>query len=116
LELLKFVFARDYELLTKGGLGALEYVRFQRYTLLFTVMVCTMSLCVILPINLAGHLFTDSMGQMSLANIEPRREIHKFRINQNRRNPHQTLSINWQNFFLIDLIKKIILSYQSKEL
>ncbi|OQV16132.1 Calcium permeable stress-gated cation channel 1 [Hypsibius exemplaris] len=61
----------DYELLTRGGLGALEYVRFQRYVLLFSVMVCVMSLCVILPVNLSGHLFSDAMGGMSLANLEP---------------------------------------------
>ncbi|GAV09543.1 hypothetical protein RvY_19058 [Ramazzottius varieornatus] len=62
----------DYELLTRGGLGALEYVRFQRYVLLFTVFLAIMSLCIILPVNLTGTLYSDNVGRMTLSNVDPR--------------------------------------------
>ena len=55
------------------GPDAVQYLRFQKYILIFIVLITTVSLVVILPLNLQGTQLgnTTDFGHTTLANLNP---------------------------------------------
>ncbi|KAG8234191.1 hypothetical protein J437_LFUL007351 [Ladona fulva] len=64
---------RDEHILQKCGPDAVQYLSFQKHTIVFMIVVMVISLCVVLPINFQGSLEGDetSFGHTTLNNLDP---------------------------------------------
>ncbi|XP_026141267.1 LOW QUALITY PROTEIN: calcium permeable stress-gated cation channel 1-like [Carassius auratus] len=63
---------KDEEIRSKCGIDAITYLSFQRHIILLMMVVCSLSLTIILPVNLSGNLLGDSpqnFGRTTVVNV-----------------------------------------------
>ncbi|XP_059376748.1 calcium permeable stress-gated cation channel 1 [Carassius carassius] len=63
---------KDEEIRSKCGIDAITYLSFQRHIILLMMVVCSLSLTIILPVNLSGNLLGDSpqnFGRTTVVNL-----------------------------------------------
>lgn len=67
-----FVRVKDRDIVKKCGKDALHYLTFQRYLLLYLVIICVLSTAIIVPVNFTGTNIGTStdFGHTTLANLD----------------------------------------------
>ena len=61
----------DEKLVGLTGLDGYQYLRFQKYIIIYLCLTTILSCGVILPLNLQGHQLEDKFGRTTLANLNP---------------------------------------------
>ncbi|KAL3874298.1 hypothetical protein ACJMK2_037336 [Sinanodonta woodiana] len=66
-----FVKVKDADILKKCGKDAIHYLSFQRYLLLYTLIICILSCSIIIPINFTGENQGSALqfGHTTMANL-----------------------------------------------
>ena len=62
---------KDEKLIGVMGTDAYQYLRFQKYIIIYVGLTTILSCGVILPLNLHGHQLEDDFGRTTLANLNP---------------------------------------------
>ncbi|XP_033626930.1 CSC1-like protein 2 isoform X3 [Asterias rubens] len=62
---------KDEDIRLKSGVDAVQYLQFQRYLILLTIILCVLSIGVILPVNYSGsqELGRENFGRTTVSNI-----------------------------------------------
>ncbi|XP_048246055.1 CSC1-like protein 2 isoform X2 [Haliotis rufescens] len=68
-----FFRVKDIDILHKCGRDAVQYLSFQRYLLVYLVVICVLSIGVVLPVNFQGNVIGNAsdFGHTTIGNIEP---------------------------------------------
>ena len=67
----KVLTMKDEKLIGVMGTDAYQYLRFQKYIIIYVGLTTILSCGVILPLNLHGHQLEDDFGRTTLANLNP---------------------------------------------
>lgn len=64
---------KDEQILKKCGHDAVQYLSFQRHIIVYVAVICVISLCIVLPVNLQGNLEGNSTtySHTTLTNLSP---------------------------------------------
>lgn len=67
-----FIKVKDSDILRKCGSDAIQYITFQRYILLYVLIVCICSTAIIIPVNFTGTNIGNStdFGHTTIANLD----------------------------------------------
>ncbi|XP_060569118.1 calcium permeable stress-gated cation channel 1-like isoform X3 [Ruditapes philippinarum] len=67
-----FIRVKDSDIVKKCGMDALQYITFQRYILLYVLVVCVLSTAIIIPVNFTGSNIGNAtdFGHTTIANLD----------------------------------------------
>ncbi|XP_053408695.1 calcium permeable stress-gated cation channel 1-like isoform X3 [Mercenaria mercenaria] len=72
-----FVRVKDSDIVKKCGQDALQYITFQRYILLYVLVVCVLSTAIIIPVNFTGTYIGNAtdFGHTTIANLDAKSNL-----------------------------------------
>ncbi|WAR18225.1 CSCL1-like protein [Mya arenaria] len=76
IEDIVFVF-RDCDIVKKCGQDAYQYIQFQRYVLLYVLIICVLSTAIIIPVNFTGNNIGNAtdFGHTTIANLDAKSNL-----------------------------------------
>ncbi|XP_041352864.1 calcium permeable stress-gated cation channel 1-like isoform X2 [Gigantopelta aegis] len=69
--IIAFIRVKDVDILHKCGRDAIQYLSFQRYLLVYLLVICILSVSVILPVNFQGNIIGNEtdFGHTTIGNV-----------------------------------------------
>ncbi|WAR18222.1 CSCL2-like protein [Mya arenaria] len=72
-----FIKVKDCDIVKKCGQDAYQYIQFQRYVLLYVLIICVLSTAIIIPVNFTGNNIGNAtdFGHTTIANLDAKSNL-----------------------------------------
>ncbi|XP_052766027.1 calcium permeable stress-gated cation channel 1-like isoform X2 [Mya arenaria] len=72
-----FTKVKDCDIVKKCGQDAYQYIQFQRYVLLYVLIICVLSTAIIIPVNFTGNNIGNAtdFGHTTIANLDAKSNL-----------------------------------------